>query len=152
MRKILFRGKLSHSKEWVEGNLIIARNGQPYIIPFDILEPDGHHLIIDSDNPFLVIPETVCQFTGLTDKDEKMIFEGDILNGEIRNNETRDFVVYFLYGGFSIKAPFWAKEKELLNADELILQPLSDAQTASWINSSCEIIGSIHDNQEFQNK
>lgn len=137
MRKILFRGQSTFTThKWLYGSYLVLGD-KHYILPID------DKVLCNYE----VIPETVCQFTGLTDKNGKMIFEGDILNGEIRNNETRDFVVYFLYGGFSIKAPFWAKEKELLNTDELILQPLSDAQTASWINSSCEIIGSIHDNQ-----
>jgi uncharacterized phage protein (TIGR01671 family) len=76
-REILFKGKLSHSKEWIEGNLIIAQNGKPYIIPFDVFEPDGHHLIIDSDNPFWVDENTISQFINQTDKNGKKIFEGD---------------------------------------------------------------------------
>jgi hypothetical protein len=79
-REILFKGKLSHSKEWVEGNLIIAQNGKPYIIPFEVFEPDGHHLIIDSDNPFWVDEDTVSQFINQTDKTGKKIFEGDFDN------------------------------------------------------------------------
>ena len=79
-REIVFKGKLSHSKEWVEGNLIIAQNGNPYIIPYDVFEPDGHHLIIDSDNPFWVDEDTVSQFINQTDKKGKKIFEGDFDN------------------------------------------------------------------------
>jgi hypothetical protein len=83
MRQIIFRGKLLYSEtEWIEGNLIIARDGQPYIIPFDIFEPYGHHLIINSDNPFYVKPETVSQFTGMVDKNNKLIFENDICSQE----------------------------------------------------------------------
>ena len=79
-REILFKGKLCHSKEWIEGNLIIAQNGKPYIIPFAVFEPDGHHLIIDSDNPFWVDDDTVSQFINQTDKNGKKIFEGDFDN------------------------------------------------------------------------
>lgn len=78
-REILFRGKLSHSGEWITGNLITARNGNLYIIPPTVFESDGHHLIIDSDSPFLVLPETISQFTGLTDKSGTKIFEGNIV-------------------------------------------------------------------------
>lgn len=88
MRQIIFRGKLSHSEtQWIEGNLIIAKNGQPYIIPFEVFEPDGHHLIIDSDNPFWVKPETVSQFTGMVDKNKKQIFENDICLREQFEND-----------------------------------------------------------------
>ena len=79
-REILFKGKLSYSKEWIEGNLIIAKNGKPYIIPFCVFEPDGHHLIIDSDNPFWVDENTVTQYINQKDKNCKKIFEGDFDN------------------------------------------------------------------------
>lgn len=76
----LFKGKLLHSNEWIEGNLIIARNGQPYIIPFEIFEPDGHHLIIDSDSAFWVDSKTICQFTGQVDKYGDKLFANTLFS------------------------------------------------------------------------
>lgn len=76
-REILFKGKLSHSGEWIIGNLIINKYGHPYIIPLDVFEQDGHHLIIDSDNPFWVDRNTVCQYINQVDKSGAKIFEGD---------------------------------------------------------------------------
>ena len=57
----LFRGLLSHSKQPIEGNLIIDNTGKAFIIPVEYCERDGHHLRIDSDLPFTVDEETIEQ-------------------------------------------------------------------------------------------
>ena len=130
-REILFRGQLLHSKEWIEGNLIIARNGKSYIIPFDVFEPDGHHLIIDSDSAFWVIPETVGQFTGLTDKNGINIFEGDLvkMNGTGLINKIEPI-----------------RRKTDYFAPEYSSQPIS---VLINIKIDFEVIGNIHDNPEL---
>lgn len=127
MREIKFRGKLLHSKQWIEGNLIIANNGQPYIIPSDILEVDGHHLRIDSDNPFWVLPETVGQFTGSYDKNEKDCYYKDIVNkdGKIGIIEWDNIA-----NSWCIYIPFLDIHCQLLNGEY-------------------EVIGNIHDNPEL---
>ncbi len=65
MREILFRGKRIDNGEWVEGDLIHA--------------PDGRAAISTDDDLLEVQHETVCQYTGLTDKGSRKIWENDII-------------------------------------------------------------------------
>jgi len=128
-REIKFRGLLTHSKLTVIGNLIISKNGKPYIIPAEVFEPDGHHLIIDSDNPFWVEPETICQFTGLLDKSGLEIYEGDIID----HYALHGYVVYE-NGMFSISSN---ANTQFCNCK----QPLAYHDV-----SEMEVIGNIHQN------
>lgn len=71
--EILFRGKRTDTKEWVEGC---------YLHTPDNLSDMGRsfHYIVDAKgNYYTVDPDTVSQYTGLQDIKEKQIFKGDIV-------------------------------------------------------------------------
>jgi len=131
--EILFKAKKSFKNEWVEGNLVQNSTGEKYIIPFDYIEEDGHHLFINSDEPVFIFPETICEFSGITDKQGHKIFENDL-------RITNDGVIFRIYkvpGGFVIKDSVWMKDiQDLIIGDDLIFAHLTDAQTISWLLGS----------------
>ena len=89
MREILFRGKRTDNKGWIEGLLTIMW-GQ-----YHIIKPS------DENTAYPIDPETVCQYTGLTDREGRKIFEGYILSfsayGENYKGDVR-----FIKGNFTI--------------------------------------------------
>ena len=79
MRDYIFHGKRVDNGEWVEGYYVYDESGQTteeptaYIIHLNI-HPCGWSLI-----PYKVIPETVGEFTGIYDINQRKIFENDIV-------------------------------------------------------------------------
>ena len=80
MREILFRGKRKDSAEWMYGYLVIA-DERYFIATYpecitSLYYPDDIYTFTSFVE---VIPSTIGQYTGLTDKNDIKIFEGDIV-------------------------------------------------------------------------
>ena len=119
LRTIRFRGKpeVAKAPEWVYGN---------FIAPQTI-----RHLNSDVGREWLVTPETIGQFTGLTDANGKEIYEGDIL---LTDSYERGIVQY-------LDAQFCVGLTPL--ADFYIGTAHGNGQT------DLQVIGNIHDNPEL---
>ena len=141
MREILFRGKRIDSVEWVYGTMYkIAKDLNPFILTGGKW---GCSYQVDE--------ETVCQYTGLKDKNGKMIFEGDMIKPF--DDEIDKMVVEFhhgqfllcLYGERGYMAEYGWEEEGNYGCFE--------AEPLSSYGDDIEVIGNIHDNklEDFDN-
>ena len=138
MRDILFRGKRTDNYvndksidyaekgagEWVYGDIIHRR----YYKNTDVVVIRTEDSGFDNYSDYEVDPKTVGQFTGLTDKNGKKIFEGDIAT--TLPTEDKNLVVRFDGGGFCL--------------DGLLLR-----YYRCFGKMAVKVIGNIHDNPEL---
>ena len=123
MREVLFRGKEVADGKWIEG-FYSAEEYNPY-------SGEVEHIpriqIIGKCVSLGVIPETVGQYTGLTDKNGVRIFEGDIV----------DYISSDVIGN--------------PKTGTIIVEDMTDYDTMIYLNHSEElqIIGNIHDNPDI---
>lgn len=138
MKEILFRAKRKDNGEWVEGGYFC----EPYTDKEFIIRWNSFGL---GYNEFIEIdPDTLCQYTGLTDKKGKKIWENDIvlLREEIQDYEWKAVVKFGNPNG----KYNWGWQ----------LVPIGECDMNNdillWIDmeiANCEVIGNIFDNEDL---
>lgn len=127
MREILFRGK--GDKRYNDGEWCFG-------VPIECY--DGDWQICTDCIRSTVIPETVGQYTGLTDKNGKKIFEGDICKVTVFTCEGED--KHFLCEVCFDYSSFIFRERSGL---DILFSDIYDFKT------DVEVIGNIYDNPEL---
>lgn len=134
MREILFRGKRRDNGKWVKGFYVCdPQEDFEHKIYVTNIHPCGYCLI-----PYSVIPETIGQYTGLTENGKK-IFEGDI----VKSFEYDDIylVKYFDNNNY----PAFDCVPDVPDV------PFCECNGLSFLvnTEGCEVIGNIYDNPEL---
>ena len=146
MREILFRGKRTDNGEWAKGyyihrpTAVCIGESNPSYIWVPPVDPD------DNTKIFEVFSETVGQFTRLTDRNNNMIFEGDIVRLTDEHNEI-EWTAVVVFGNPNGEYN-WGWQLKAIgefdgNKDILLWVDMEDS------GAYCEVIGNIYDNPEL---
>lgn len=155
MREILFRAKLAHNKEWAYSCSLIsfAKPGdEVYFTQFETPVKTG---VSSRDNItsitgedafdeifFKVIPDTICAYTGLNDKNGNKIFEGDILKCDGVFDERNGFAVV-RWCDDTCSFALWTFENGEPTRYALMNTP------GKSVNDNLEIVGNTIDNPRY---
>ncbi len=120
MREILFRGKRIDNEVWAEGDLIHS--------------PDGRVAISTDDGLLEVQSVTIDQYTGLNDRNDRKIFEGDIL--KLTYDYEESFYVVF-----------WSAEDAMWKIRAMDVGSADDMSYWHW--AEWEVVGNTFDNPEL---
>ena len=135
MREMLFRGKRADNGQWVYGVPVIGITSGVFMvwIESEAKRGRGELSLRDVVRQAEIIPETVGQYTGLDDKNDVKIFEGDVVR-YLNSIESGNGVVIFDTCAFLFN---WIDINEI---DSLLRY--------FQCSKELEVIGNIHDKPE----
>lgn len=128
MREILFKAKRIDNGEWVYG-YVVRKHGLYFI--YDIVNSESCR-----QNIYEIDPETLCEFTGLCDKNGKRIWENDILMAHLDESYPEDVTYETIEWGVAGWVTHEANSIDKQYLDEFDLEHF-------------EVVGNIFDNKEL---
>ena len=141
MREILFRAKRIDNGEWVEGYYLKTTLGKD-IEPSDVIFVPFKINRSGQWGWIKVLPETLCQYTGMVDKNGNRIWENDILHRAYHSKD--DCIVVWYDGRFCFKTIHGQ-----YNQDPMTLLSICFAQKTV---DRLAVIGSVFDDKNLLGK
>lgn len=143
MREILFKAKRIDNGEWIVGCLINL-DDDTFRIATSCLQNEADELLLVCS--YEVDPSTICQFTGLTDKNGQKIWENDVVKCIDKNSDS-EFIAVVEFGNPN-SFYSWGYQLKHIKGDKPNLDILL------WIDmeetgATCEVIGNLFDNPQL---
>lgn len=129
MREIKFRGKDMETLKWVYGNFCNACGNEHGAMCIDC---------------FVVDPATVGQYTGLKDKNDVEIYEGDVLS----DARGRLYVIVWRAGGACVYSADEYRDMRR-KVPVTLHDALADRQVSNYVQEGLTVVGNIHDAPEM---
>ena len=137
--RYLFKAKRIDNGEWVEGNIILSKDAdeeyKAIIIPSvnsNMFTRESYNEDLGFENWYKVDQSTICQCTGLKDKNGRLIWENDITLRTSVTGTHKGKIIYSSDGSFCQKDFETTFENLLIHSE-----------------SYFEVIGNIFDNPEL---
>lgn len=148
--RYLYRAKRIDNGEWVEGNLITDEQDEKKCFIGYVFGTNDDGTPHDYD-VVSVDPSTICQCTGLKDKNGKLIWENDIVKFEDCGEEGYEYKEGF---DFENKARVEFTEgrwslTDFLSDNSTVIDGMYDHEEFMDLWGECEVIGNMIDNQEL---
>lgn len=150
MREILFRAKRIDNGEWVEGSLLVLDADSGYYFITEEYTSASTLPVRDIifNHTHFVKSETICQYTGLCDKNGRKIWENDIVKTYNSKGE-ECHIERIVWADYSLNEGWCSGGiRSLIKYDKRVFNTgfgKSDAR-------KCEVIGNVFDNPELLEK
>lgn len=157
MREILFKAKRIDNGEWVEGNIILSKDAdeeyKAIIIPSvnsNMFTENSGNEDLGFENWYKVDSSTICQYTGLTDKNGQKIWENDVVIKHFYTDYDNYANSEEYIGFVKFEDCAWVIETKVDN--RICTRPIIESIAYSDDIKYFEVFGNIFDNPDLLNE